>query len=101
MKLFDPHENRQKPTRILDPGFRRISRILGIFSKFWLSAHFWGFTSLQVCNGPTIFATKSVGRIHNRDLQNYTTYKIYRCSGLIWFSVHGLANVPFSAEKML
>ena len=31
MKLFEPRENRQKPTLILETGFRRISRILGIF----------------------------------------------------------------------
>ena len=34
MKIFEPHENRQKPTWILGPGFRMICRILGILSKF-------------------------------------------------------------------
>ena len=33
MKLFEPYENWQKTTRILDPGFHRICKILGIFSQ--------------------------------------------------------------------
>ena len=35
MKWFAPHEIRPKATRILDPGFYRICRILCIFSKIW------------------------------------------------------------------
>ena len=35
MKLFEPHENRQKPTRILDPGFAGSAGSLAFFSKFW------------------------------------------------------------------
>ena len=37
MIWIEPHENREKPTQILDPGFYMISRILAIFLKILIS----------------------------------------------------------------
>ena len=105
MKWFEPHENRQNPTRILDPGFRRICRIFDIFRDFFvcystkLNRTWKGVINARSYNRNKWYIFLILVRIWNQRKRCLGSWQMSRCGNKMASFVFHLAQSPLSAER--